>query len=97
MSRYAFNAKMWVWPGGEAQWRFVTVPKDVSAKIKKTVKVKRGFGSVRVEAKVGKTAWRTSIFPDSKSGTYVLPMKAQVRRAEAIEDGDVVLLKISTL
>jgi hypothetical protein len=91
-----FKAKLWVWPGESAQWRFVTVPKDMSEKIKKKVKVKRGFGSVRVRAKVGKTAWDTSIFPDSKSGTYLLPVKSVVRRKEGIEDGDSVNVRMAT-
>ncbi len=96
MSSYTFKAKLWVWPGESAQWRFINVPKAMSEKIKKTVKTKRGFGSIRVRVKAGKTVWDTSIFPDSKSGTYLLPVKASVRRAEGIEDGDTVLVTVRT-
>lgn len=97
MSSHSFMAKIWVWPGESAQWRFITVPKSMSEKIKRTVKVKRGFGSIRVHVKVGKTIWDTSIFPDSKSGTYLLPVKASVRRAEGIEDGEVISVEIKTV
>ncbi len=49
-----------------------------------------------MEAKIGKTNWRTSIFPDSKSGTYLLPVKATVRRVEGIDDGDTVSVLVET-
>ena len=92
----AFNAKLWVWPGEKAAWRFVTVPKAESERVKKKIKIKRGFGSVRVNAKIGKTSWNTSIFPDSKSATYLLPVKASVRRAEGIEDGEAIQVLLET-
>jgi hypothetical protein len=53
-----------------------------------------GFGSVRVEVTIGTSRWRTSLFPDRKRGTYVLPVKKAVRTAEGLRDGsmaDVVL------
>ncbi len=95
--RVSFKAKLWVYPGDKAAWRFVTVPKVDSEKLRKTVKIKRGFGSIRISAKVGKTKWDTSVFPDKKSGTYLLPIKASVRRTEGLEDGEVVpvMLKFS--
>ena len=93
---YRFKAKLWLWPGEQAAWHFITVPKKESEIIKSKIKVRRGFGSVKVEATIGKTVWRTSIFPDAKSGTYVLPIKAQVRRDEDIEPGDAVSVTIKT-
>jgi len=63
-------------------WYFVTVDKKESKEIKeKYGKVRRGFGSVPVGVTVGKTSWKTSVFPN-KSGTYDLPIKALVRRKE---------------
>lgn len=94
--RSAFKAKLWVWPGDKANWRGVTVPKELSTKISKAVKVKGGFGSVRVRVTVGRSKWDTSVFPDSKAGTYILFIKAPVRRAEGIEDGDQVDVRIDT-
>lgn len=52
-----------------------------------TASNRRGFGSVRVRVTVGATTWSTSIFPDKKSEAYVLPVKALVRRTEALEVG----------
>lgn len=89
------RSKVWMHegPGG---WHFITLPK----KHAKTINVllesrKRGWGSVRVNATIGKTTWKTSIFPDKKSGSYVLPVKASVRMKEEIADGDVVKFALS--
>ena len=53
-----------------------------------------GFGSVRIEATVGATTWRTSIFPDTKRQTYVLPMKKQVRTAEGLASGSTAQIEL---
>ena len=55
---------------------------------------KRGFGSVKIEASVGKTIWKTSIFPDTKIGTYILPVKRAIRKVENLNIGDGVHTKI---
>ncbi len=54
--------------------------------------VSYGWGMVPVTARVGATVWRTSLFP--KDGRYVVPVKAAVRRAEAIEVGDEVTVAL---
>lgn len=74
---------------GQAAWHFITLPRDVSAEIRAEFgALAAGFGSLRVEVKIGATTWHASIFPDSKAGSYLLPVKASVRRAEALEAGD---------
>ena len=95
--KVTFKAKLWVWPGDKAAWRFMTVPRTDSESLKKKIKLKNGFGSIRVHAKIGKTSWDTSIFPDSKSGTYLLPVKVAVRRAEGLEDGEAVDVRLETV
>ncbi len=91
---YKLKSKVWPYPG-MAAWRFLTVPKKDSEAIKKRHGGSaRGWGSLPVSVKVGKTKWETSIFPDKKSGTYLLPLKAAVRRAEGIDDGDAVQYEI---
>lgn len=54
--------------------------------------MKRGWGSLPVMATIGKTTWKTSIFPDKKRGAYLLPIKAEVRKKEEIEKDDMVAL-----
>jgi len=76
---------------------FLTVPVDESDQIREMVPVKRGFGSVRVEVAVGETAWRTSVFPDSKSGSYFLPVKKAVRTAQKVDVGDKVEVELTIM
>ncbi len=91
---YEFDVELWL-HAGEAAWYFVTVPDDVSDDIEaRTVVELRGFGSVRVRVSVGATTWTTSVFPDSKRGAYILPVKKAVRKAEGIDDGDVVSIAL---
>ena len=86
--RISFKAKIWLYEG-KATWHFVTLPKGESAKLKKVFGgMKRGWGSLPVTATLGKTQWRTSIFPDSKRGAYLLPLKTEVRRSEKAAAGD---------
>jgi hypothetical protein len=92
-----FTAPMWLY-SGEASWHFVTLPLDVADEIEKTASgPKRGFGSVRVAVSVGKTTWETSLFPDSKEGSYVLPIKKLVREREGLVDGDELIVEITLL
>ena len=83
-----FRAKLWRY-NGKAVWYFLTLPKGLSAEIKALHGLGgSAWGSLRVNASIGSTQWKTSIFPDSKAGAYLLPVKAAVRRAEGIDDGD---------
>lgn len=92
--QYSFKAKVWLFPGNAA-WCFVTFPKKQSKEIKILFHdFKRGWGSLPVEVTIGKTTWKTSIFPDKKAGAYLLPLKIAVRKKECIEVGDTVSLKI---
>jgi hypothetical protein len=86
-----FEAELWIWDvRREDGWTFVSLPVDASDEIRDlTGGQRRGFGSVRVEARIGATVWRTSIFPDSKRGAYVLPVKKAVRKARKLAAGDV--------
>jgi hypothetical protein len=84
---FEFAAPLWQYPGADG-WHFVSLPGEISDDITDiTVGIRRGFGSVRVAVTVGRTAWRTSIFPDRKTGTYMLPVKKAVRTAEHLLTG----------
>lgn len=56
-----------------------------------------GFGSLRVEVTIGATSWATSIFPDARRKTYVLPVKKAVRRAEGLETGSRVRVSLRVI
>jgi hypothetical protein len=97
VERYEFDSELWLWKG-DAAWHFLTVPADVSDEIEERTRgQRRGFGSVKVRVRIGTTTWSTSVFPDTKRGAYVLPVKQEVRHAEGLAAGSTarVLLELT--
>ena len=94
---HRFRAELWLYPG-DAAWHFVTLPFEVADEIEEVSRpVQRGFGSVRVRVTVGRTTWSTSLFPDNKAQSYLLPMKKPVRTAEGLRVGDQVDIELELL
>ena len=89
---------LWIWKGEAAgRWYFVTVPEEQSAEIKAhAFGSPRGFGSVRVKARIGNVQWQTSVFP-LNSGGYLLPVKAEIRRKAELAAGDEVTVDLELL
>jgi hypothetical protein len=84
---YRFTAPLWKWKG-DSPWHFVTLPFEQADEIdERTAHVQRGFGSVKVKVTVGHTTWTTSLFPATGEQSYILPVKAAVRKAEGLGDG----------
>jgi uncharacterized protein DUF1905 len=95
----SITAPLWLWSGEGGSWHFITVPPDESVEIRLeslASGIRRGFGSVRVEASINGVAWKTSIFPQ-KSGGYLLPVKAAVRRDAGIVAGEKVTVTLELL
>jgi hypothetical protein len=94
---YSFTAEVWE-HDGNAAWHFVSLRDDHADDIEQRFGGNAGgFGSVRVEVTIGSTRWRTSLFPDSKRKTYVLPVKKEVRRAEGLVDGSTAEITLDVL
>ena len=92
--KLAFRTTVWLYHGPGA-WHFVTLPVKHANAIKTLQhSVRRGWGSVRAQATIGRTTWKTSIFPDKKTNSYVLPVKSEVRMKENLEDGDAVRIML---
>jgi Domain of unknown function (DUF1905) len=95
----AFTAPVWIWTsqsGSVASWHFVTLPPETAATIRGLIgKGRPGFGSVRVTAQIEECRWSTSIFPHNDSNSYLLPLKAAVRRQVHVKAGDVVTVHLS--
>jgi hypothetical protein len=81
--------------GDAGAWSFVTLPGDVADEVRESAGEPRGFGSVRVHVEAAGQAWDTSVFPDSGSGSFVLPVKKAVRRAAGVEEGDHLTVTLS--
>jgi hypothetical protein len=85
---FGFDGELWYWRG-PAPFYFVRLPEEECVQLRSIAsQVSYGWGMIPVRARIGDTEWQTSLFP--KDGGYLLPVKAHVRRAEKIEDGDLV-------
>lgn len=92
---FTTSAKLFIYPGEQGNWHFLTLPKNVAEAVRALVgKSSRGFGAIKVEVTIGETTWLTSIFPDRHSGSYFLPVKASVRKNEDLWDGEEVSFTI---
>ena len=91
------TAPLWLWSGESGSWHFVTVPEEEAVAIRAHGLLHRGgLGSVKVEATIKGVTWRTWVFPQ-KTGGYILPVKAEVRRRAAIAAGDEVTLTLELI
>jgi hypothetical protein len=89
---------LWIWKGEAAgRWYFITVPEEQCDEVRAhAFGSPRGFGSVKVEARIGDVSWRTSVFP-LNSGGYLLPVKKEVRCRAEIGAGDEVTVNLKLL
>jgi hypothetical protein len=87
-----FQGKIWFWRG-PAPWFFVTVPEQPSHDLKAISSlVTYGWGVIPVHVRIGSTEYTTSLFP--KDGRYLVPVKASVRQAESLKEGDTVTVRL---
>jgi Domain of unknown function (DUF1905) len=95
---YRFTSELFVWSGGQANWYFIRMPVKQSKELREHMDgLTNGFGSIRVEVTVEESTWRTSVFPESATGSYLLPVKKQIRKAAEIEEGDPVEVLLTAL
>lgn len=87
-----FTGKLWFWKG-PSPFYFVTVPEEPSRDLHFiSSSVTYGWGMIPVTVQIGRTVWQTSLWP--KDGGYVVPIKVSVRRAEKIDEGDAVSVRL---
>ncbi len=87
-----FTDKIWVWRG-PAPYFFVTVPESQSRDLKAVSGfVTYGWGVIPVQVQIGNTVWTTSLFP--KDALYLVPIKANVRKTEKLDEGDEVTVRL---
>ena len=87
-----FKGKIWYWRG-PSPYYFVTVPAKPCRDLKViSGLVTYGWGMIPVTVRIGKTEWKTSLFP--KEGRYIVPLKDSIRKAEDLEQGDKVAVRL---
>jgi hypothetical protein len=96
---FAFQATVWLWQSeGPGAWHFLTLPPELAADIKEMFSDQsKGFGSLKVQSTIGATTWTTSIFPSNELESYILPLKADVRKKEKISVDDDVDVSLTLL
>jgi Domain of unknown function (DUF1905) len=88
-----FSGEVWFWKG-PAPFYFITVPDEECSELgAMSSVVSYGWGMIPVTARIGGTRWKTSLWP--KDGLYIVPVKADVRRAEGIELGATVTVRLA--
>jgi uncharacterized protein DUF1905 len=88
-----FTGDLWFWRG-PAPWHFVTVPEPHCRDIASAASlVSYGWGMIPVGVTVGATEWTTSLWP--KDGAYLVPIKTWVRKAEQLDVGDTVAVRLT--
>lgn len=90
------EARVEIWPGETANWHLLYLPKKEAEILRQKYKGKeKGWSSLPVRATTGKTSWQTSVFFDRRSNTYILPLKAEVRKRESLMHGNKVKFSIT--
>ena len=100
---WSFTGPLWLWRGKakdgtptSTAWHFLTIDGDVAEAIRAAAPGRSAaWGSVYVHAVIGNTSWQTSVFPSKDVGGYMLPIKASVRKAEKLAEGDVATVHLT--
>lgn len=89
--------ELWRWQAdAPAAWYFITIPQPQAELLREQGQfLKTGFGMIPVQVKIGKTTWKTSVFPQNQN--YLIPIKASVRKAEKLETGKTVKLELEVM
>ena len=101
---WRFTGPLWIWRGTRkdgtptpSAWHFVTIDGAVADAIRGVAPGRSAaWGSVYVDVTIGGSRWQTSVFPSKDVSGFLLPVKASVRKAEQLADGDVVTLVLAT-
>ncbi|MCB9255841.1 MAG: DUF1905 domain-containing protein [Chitinophagales bacterium] len=92
--KYTFSGSLWRYQG-EGAWYFVSLPKEVSEEIRGNLQwQEEGWGRMKARASIQDVDWDTAIWFDTKRGTYILPIKASIRKKLALEANQVLELSV---
>lgn len=92
---YKFKGSIWKHKG-PAAWHFITLPRALSKTIRKNHGLsEEGWGRLKTTATIGKINWQTAIWYDSKFKSYLLPIKASIRKSAELDTG--ILVSVTLL
>ncbi|MBN8666145.1 MAG: DUF1905 domain-containing protein [Chitinophagales bacterium] len=92
--QYSFSAQVWQY-NPPAGWFFVSLPLEIAKEIRENAGwQEEGWGRLKTTARIGKTEWKTAIWFDTKKRTYLLPLKAEIRKKENAVAGKKLTLTI---
>ena len=93
--RFTAPLQIWTNESESSSVGFVILPPDAAEEVaghelarRLELGKRRGFGSVKVTARVGSSTWDTSVFPQKGRESWFMAVKIAVRRAEGIEEGE---------
>tara|TARA_B100000508_G_scaffold138385_1_gene134369 strand:- start:54467 stop:54766 length:300 start_codon:yes stop_codon:yes gene_type:complete len=91
---YTFTADIWLY-GENGRWHFVSVPADQAKEIRQFNKdLEEGWGRLKATAIANDHEWKTAIWFDKKKNTYLLPIKADIRKRFSLKEGDQIKVSI---
>lgn len=97
----SLTAPLTRWQGGKATYHLLIIAGEPAEALAMHARLRRleygrqrGFGLVKVTARIGDTEWSTSVFPQNKSTEWVLLVSRKVMQAEGLAEGDPVPLEL---
>ncbi len=83
---YQFTTKVWAYFNGKSTYYLASIPAKTGSAIRamQEGKPRRGWGSVPVVITIGGSRWKSSIFPESGTKSYLFLLNAKARKAESI-------------
>ncbi len=92
--KYSFSEKVWQ-HSGLGGWYFVSLPENMSKEIREMLRPEEeGWGRLKATVQTGKSEWKTAIWFDSKKNTYLLGLKAEIRKDENIDTGKIITVTV---
>ena len=92
---YTFTAPLWKY-AGKGGWYFVSLPEAFSREIRSNLQWQEsGWGRMPATAEVSRRSWSTAIWYDTGRGTYLLPVKKDIRMGTGMAEGDEIAVRLT--
>ncbi|MFK7866165.1 MAG: DUF1905 domain-containing protein [Alphaproteobacteria bacterium] len=98
-----FTAPLLLYKTAKTAWHYISIPPNEADLIRfwaqsiAAERKKRGFGALKIEAYLKEQQWKTSLFPDKENNSYILPIRADIRKAAKLNLGDDLTLRVDLI